>query len=210
MALFNNKERFVKYMYCIMIGMPTWFSIGILGARASSHFGPAIGVEGPIYANRVIAFFYAGISIGDLVSGVFSQLIKSRKKAVFIFLVYSVFMDFTYYYLLRGISSTFFYIFLFFVGFGMGYWALFVTIAAEQFGTNLRATVATTVPNFARGSLVPLTFFFTELSPQHLSVLTTGSILTVFCFGLAFLALYHMDETYGRDLDYLEIQMVSP
>lgn len=208
-ALFNNKERFIKYAYCIMIGMPTWFSIGILGARASSHFAPAIGVDGPIYANRVIAFFYSGVTIGDLVSGIFSQLIKSRKKAVFVFLVYSVILDFVYYFLLRGVSTTFFYLFLLFLGFGMGYWALFVTIAAEQFGTNLRATVATTVPNFARGSLVPLTFFFTEMCPKHMSAITTGSILTVFCFGMAFFALYHMDETYGRDLDYMEIQLAQ-
>ena len=91
------------------------------------------------------------------------------------------------------------------MGFGMGYWTIFVTIAAEQFGTNLRATVATTVPNFARGFLVPLSFIFTELSPEHLSVIISAAILTLFCFGLAFLALWRMEETYGKDLDYLEI-----
>jgi putative MFS transporter len=90
----------------------------------------------------------------------------------------------------------------------MGYWAIFVTVAAEQFGTNLRATVATTVPNFARGFLVPLTFLFTELTLANVSVVATGCLLTVICFGFAFLAVWKMEETYGKDLDYLEIQLV--
>jgi hypothetical protein len=94
------------------------------------------------------------------------------------------------------------------MGFGMGYWALFVTIAAEQFGTNLRATVATTVPNFARGSLVPLTFLFTylamPLAQARFSPPIAGAILGVICFGAAFLALWKMEETYGKDLDYQE------
>ena len=95
------------------------------------------------------------------------------------------------------------------MGIGMGYWAIFVTIAAEQFGTNLRATVATTVPNFARGALVPLTGIFTGLTPAHLSPSLTAALLAVLCFGIAFIAIYLMEETYGKDLDYLEVQMTS-
>jgi MFS family permease len=209
LALFNDKERFIKYAYCILIGLPTWFLIGILGAKASSHFAPAFNIQGNILANRVIALFYTGITLGDLASGVISQLIRSRRKTVFAFLTFSLIMVLIYLFCLTGASESVFYAVICIMGFGMGYWAIFVTIAAEQFGTNLRATVATTVPNFARGSLVPLTFIFTELSPRHISVVSCALLLTVLCFGIAFLALWRMEETYGKDLDYLEIQMTG-
>jgi putative MFS transporter len=117
-------------------------------------------------------------------------------------------MIFIYFFCITGSSSALFYTVCGFMGFGMGYWAIFVTVAAEQFGTNLRATVATTVPNFARGFLVPLTFLFTELTLANVSVVATGCLLTVICFGFAFLAVWKMEETYGKDLDYLEIQLV--
>ncbi len=114
-----------------------------------------------------------------------------------------------FFFFLNGSSATVVYVIQVMIGFGLGYWALFVTIAAEQFGTNLRATVATTIPNFARGSLVPLTFIFTELSPRYLSVITTGVLMAIFCIGIAILSLWHMQETYGKDLDYLEMQMLN-
>lgn len=209
LALFTERSRFLRYLQCILIGLPTWFVIGILAGRGSSFFAPALGIQGQILSNRVIAVFYTGITLGDLASGVCSQLIKSRRKTVFIFLTYSLAMIVVYFFLISGASSTTFYTVCGFLGFGMGYWAIFVTVAAEQFGTNLRATVATTVPNFARGFLVPLTFLFTELVAANVSVVATGCILTVICFGASYLALWRMEETYGKDLDYLEIQLAS-
>ena len=113
----------------------------------------------------MIAIFYLGLTIGDLASGLCSQYLKSRRKTVMIFLSYSTLIVLIYLLLMRGSSNTSCYVLIWFMGLGMGYWTIFVTIAAEQFGTNLRATVATTVPNFARGSLVPLTYIFTELTP---------------------------------------------
>jgi MFS transporter, putative metabolite:H+ symporter len=106
---------------------------------------------------------------------------------------------------MHDVKNTTIYTLIFLMGFGMGYWTVFVTIAAEQFGTNLRATVATTVPNFARGSLVPITGIFTGLTPAYMSPVSSTFILTFICFGLAYLALYNMEETYGKDLDFLEI-----
>ncbi len=95
------------------------------------------------------------------------------------------------------------------MGFGRGYWAIFVTIAAEQFGTNIRATVATTVPNFARGTLVPVTMIFTELCPAHLSAPITGGLLAILCFGISYLSIFTIEETFGKELDYLELKLVQ-
>jgi hypothetical protein len=208
-ALFSNRDRFLRYLRCILIGLPTWFMIGILVQRASTVFAPANGITGePIKDNWSVAAFYLGLTFGDLASGVGSQLLRSRKKVVLGFLLFSLICVGFYLFGSNGWSSDAYYRLIFLMGFGMGYWALFVTIAAEQFGTNLRATVATTVPNFARGSLVPLTFLFTylamPLAQARVSPPIAGAILGVICFGAAFLALWKMEETYGKDLDYQE------
>jgi len=210
-ALFSNRDRFLRYLRCILIGLPTWFMIGILVQRASTVFAPANGITGePIKDNWSVAAFYLGLTFGDLASGVGSQLLRSRKKVVLGFLLFSLICVGFYLFGSNGWSSDAYYRLIFLMGFGMGYWALFVTIAAEQFGTNLRATVATTVPNFARGSVVPLTFLFTylamPLAQARVSPPIAGAILGVICFGAAFLALWKMEETYGKDLDYQEKQ----
>ena len=208
-ALFSNRDRFLRYLRCILIGLPTWFMIGILVQRASTVFAPANGITGePIKDNWSVAAFYLGLTFGDLASGVGSQLLRSRKKVVLGFLLFSLACVGFYLFGSNGWSSDAYYRLIFLMGFGMGYWALFVTIAAEQFGTNLRATVATTVPNFARGSLVPLTFLFTylamPLTQARVSPPVAGAILGVICFGAAFIALATMEETFGKDLDYQE------
>jgi MFS family permease len=208
-ALFSNRDRFLRYLRCILIGLPTWFMIGILVQRASTVFAPANGITGePIKDNWSVAAFYLGLTFGDLASGVGSQLLRSRKKVVLGFLLFSLACVGFYLFGSNGWSSDAYYRLIFLMGFGMGYWALFVTIAAEQFGTNLRATVATTVPNFARGSLVPLTFLFTylamPLAQARVSPPIAGAILGVICFGAAFIALATMEETFGKDLDYQE------
>ncbi len=210
-ALFSSGERFLRYARCILIGLPTWYMIGILVQRASTVFAPASGVVGePIMDNWSVAAFYLGLTFGDLASGVCSQLLRSRKKVVLGFLLFSLACVGVYLFGTTGWTSTSYYRLIFLMGFGMGYWALFVTIAAEQFGTNLRATVATTVPNFARGSLVPLTFLFTflamPLASARVSPSIAGAIMGVICFGAAFIALATMEETFGKDLDYQEKQ----
>jgi MFS family permease len=209
LALFTDRERFARYARCVLIGLPTWFMIGILVQRAATVFAPAAGIQGEkVQTNWAVASFYLGLTFGDLASGLASQLLQSRKKVVCAFLLFSLVCVGVYLYGAAGWTSSAYYRLIFLMGFGMGYWALFVTIAAEQFGTNLRATVATTVPNFARGSLVLLTFCFTMLigtkeAPQY-APSTAGLVLGVVCFGAAFLALWKMEETFGKDLDYQE------
>ena len=207
--LFRTRERSMRYLRSVLIGLPTWYMIGILVQRASTVFAPAAGITGePVKTNWAVAAFYLGLTFGDLASGIASQLLKSRKKVVAAFLGLSLLCVGVYLYGADGWTTTGYYRLIFLMGFGMGYWALFVTIAAEQFGTNLRATVATTVPNFARGSLVLLTFCFTMLigtkEVPNYAPSTAGLILGVVCFGAAFLALWKMEETYGKDLDYQE------
>lgn len=131
-----------------------------------------------------------------------SQILKSRKKTVVVFLIYSAICVFVFLFLTNGWSNTAFYTVILLMGFGRGYWAIFVTIAAEQFGTNLRATVATTVPNFARGTLVPVTFLFNEMTPRMFGAPATASLLAILCFGISLYCILTIDETYGKDLDY--------
>jgi MFS family permease len=151
-----------------------------------------------------VALFYLGLTFGDLLSGFASQWAKSRKKIVASFLVFSAICGIIFLYGSHHWTSTQFYLLVFVMGLSMGYWAVFVTIAAEQFGTNLRATVATTVPNFVRGSLVIMSFAFGSLNQAGYRETSSALILGVVCFGLAFWALHGMEETYGKDLNYQE------
>ena len=147
-------------------------------------------------------YCYLGLVFGDLTSGLLSQLLKSRRKVVFIFLLIT-FAGIVWYFTASGVSPALFYTICAFLGFGSGYWAIFVTIAAEQFGTNLRATVATTVPNFVRGMVVPITMFFQLLRKAY--GLETGAILVGgFCLAIALFSLWRLEETFHKNLDYFE------
>lgn len=200
-ALINNRERFIKYLKCIMLGTPTWFVVGVLVAY-SNKFAVEMGVKDPIAPGDAIAFCYAGLVLGDFVTGWVSQLWKSRRKVMILFLLLTT--VFTAVYLHQsGTSKTFFFTICFLLGFSVGFWAIFVTIAAESFGTNLRATVAITVPNFARGMLVLITILFSWL--QHsFSYLTSAGIVGLITIGLGLLASYRVPETFGKDLNYME------
>lgn len=198
--LFNQKDRFVKFMGCILIGLPIWYVIGIL-ITFSPEFAKAMNITG-IVAGDAVMFSYIGLAAGDMSSGLLSQIIRSRRKTVFLFILLT--LVFVLIYLYAPISSsTQFYVVCFLLGFGIGYWALFVTIAAEQFGTNLRSTVATTVPNFIRGTVIPLTLLF-QLFRNSFDILTGALIVGVITILIAFWALRLIDETFGRDLNFLE------
>lgn len=199
--LFTDRGRFVRYMCCILIGVPVWYVIGILIVFAP-ELSKELGVTGAVTGGKAIMWSYLGLSIGDISAGLLSQWLKSRRKAVFVFLGLTTILIFVYV-SLREWSVPAFYALCATLGFGAGYWAVFVTIGAEQFGTNIRATVATSVPNFVRGSVVPVTMSFEALSaPLGLipSALTVGLVV----MALAFAALYFVHETYGKDLDYYE------
>ena len=202
-ALFTDRDRFWRYLRCILIGLPTWYMIGILVSKSEVVFAKSSGVEG-IKANRAVAMFYLGLTFGDLGSGFLSQWLRSRRLVVGAFLAVSAACVGAYLFLTSGWSAAAYYGLIFVMGLGMGYWALFVTIAAEQFGTNLRATVATTVPNFVRGSLFAMSFIFAQLGLQGWSPSSAALAIGVVCFGAAFLALWKMEETFGKDLDYQE------
>jgi MFS transporter, putative metabolite:H+ symporter len=200
-SLFTSRARFVKYLNCILIGVPIWFVIGTLITFAP-EFAAAFNVLGVVTASKAIMWSYIGLSLGDLSSGLLSQFLKSRKKAVGAFLSLTAILV-TLYVTQNALTSFQFYTLCFALGFSVGYWAVFVTIAAEQFGTNIRATVATSVPNFVRGSVVPTTLAFQYLS--HFYGVTTGVIIVaIFVFSLAAGSLWNMSETYGKDLNYME------
>ncbi len=199
--LFHQKERFIKFIGCIFMALPIWFVIGIL-ITFSPEFARELGIQGVVSAGDAVMFSYLGLAAGDMVSGLISQALRSRKKVVtfYIFLT----MIFVGWYLMAPFKSVdSFYLNCFLLGFGVGYWALFVTIAAEQFGTNLRSTVTTSVPNFIRGTVVPLTFIFKFIRPQ-LGIVNGALVVGIGTVIIAFLALRLVNETFGRDLNFLE------
>ncbi len=200
--LFKNSTRFKKFAGCIFIGLPIWFCIGIL-ITFSPEFARELNVVGTITAGNAVMFSYIGLAVGDMLSGLSSQLVKSRKKIVAIFITLTL-LCICYYLFLPSKTTSGFYTACFFLGVGIGYWALFVTIAAEQFGTNLRSTVATAVPNIIRGTVVPLTLSF-KLLRGHVGIIPGALIVGVVTIVIAFIALRVIDETYGRDMNFEEV-----
>lgn len=218
LQLFRNRTRLVKFLGCIFIGLPIWYAIGIL-VTFSPEFASALSITGEVVAGDAVMFSYLGLAAGDLSSGFISQKMGSRKKVVAVYILLTLL--FILLFLFTPVkTSGFFYFNCFAIGFGIGYWALFVTIAAEQFGTNLRSTVATSVPNFIRGTVVPLTFLFKLLrdairswyepskgleAAKSMGIIYGALIVGIFTVIVAFVALRVIDETYGRDLNFEEV-----
>lgn len=200
--LFTNKKRLIRFAGCIFIGLPIWYAIGIL-ITFSPEFAGVLGVEGTITAGNAVMFSYIGLAIGDLTSGFISQWIKSRKKVVAAFISITL-LCILFYLFLPSKSVEMFYAACFALGIGIGYWALFVTIAAEQFGTNLRSTVATTVPNFIRGTVVPLTLAFKYLRGE-IGIIHGALVIGLVTIVVAFIALQAIEETYSRDMNFEEV-----
>lgn len=200
-ALFMSWARFSKYLSAILIGIPIWFVSGVL-IFFSPEFAQALGITEAVNPGKCVMLAFAGQVFGDLVSGYLSQVLQSRKKGMLIFLVGSYALMLIY--LLTSTTSvTTFYIICACLGFFNGYWALFVTIAAELFGTNLRATVATTVPNFVRASVIPISAIFVFGKNNY--GITTGAVITgSLVIAIALLALWRLEETFKKDLDYSE------
>lgn len=199
--LFNKKERFLKYLRSILIGIPIWFCVGIL-ITFSPEFAKTMHVAGSINAGDAVMFCYIGLVFGDFISGFFSQFFKSRKKIIFSFIILCA-LSIAMYFMLHNSSTTLFYTTCAIIGFTIGYWAVFITNAAEQFGTNIRATVASTVPNFIRGTVIPITFLF-QLLKKELGILNSGAIVGALCILIALYSLYHLEETFHKNLSYIE------
>jgi len=203
LALFRNRERFYKYARCILIGVPLWMVVGVL-ITLSPEFGKVLHVKGAVNAGAAVAWCYGGLVAGDIVSGVLSQLLKSRIKVVYLFLSAAA-LSIGAFLMADGISLSGFYFICAILGFSVGYWVIFMTIATEQFGTNIRATVTTTVPNFVRGAVVPLTLLFQVLKNLfHGSIIVAGALLALLCILLAFWSLSKMEETFTKELNYQE------
>ncbi len=200
-SLFTRRAHFLKYMKSILIGLPIWFAVGIL-ITFSPEFGKALAVTGPVNAGEAVMFCYLGLVFGDFASGFLSQYFGSRKKVVSLFQVLTV-IAITVYFMLRRVSPALFYAQCMAIGLAVGYWAIFITIAAEQFGTNLRATVASTVPNFIRGMVIPITFSF-QFAKERLGIIQGAAAVGVICLAISFYALYHLEETFHKDLNYIE------
>lgn len=199
--LLSNSYRRMKYLRCILIGVPLWFVVGVLMTFAP-ELGVALGLTGPVTGAMAILFGYGGIAAGDLASGLLSQRLQNRRWTVGAFLVATLAFIFVYG-MAKGASPEMFYLICFSLGLSVGYWALFVTIAAEQFGTNLRATVAISVPNFVRGSVVLFTLIFRSLSKEY-GLVPSAMVVGTISVLIAFFGLYGMEETFGKELGYLE------
>lgn len=199
--LFSSGKEFFKYFRCILIGVPVWLVAGIL-MTFSPEIGKALHLDAPIIAGKAVMWEYIGLVIGDISSGVLSQYFRSRKKVVGLYVATTAVLVAIYLFV-PLYSSVLFYGICVLLGITAGYWALFVTIAAEQFGTNLRATVATTVPNFVRGSILIMTPLFLLFKEQY-GILLGTALLSVLAIGVALLGLWKMEETFGKDLNFLE------
>jgi MFS family permease len=201
LALFTDWARFRRYLNSIVIGIPIWFVVGVL-ITFSPEFAISLGISGPVSAGNAVMFCYLGLIFGDFSSGFLSQILQSRKKAIGLFMLLTV-AGISLYFLQGGQGPGFFYGVCALLGFAGGYWAIFVTVAAEQFGTNLRATVATTVPNFVRGMVVPITTVF-QLGRNYFGLEMSALMVGGVCLAAAFLALAGLEETFHKDLDYFE------
>jgi predicted MFS family arabinose efflux permease len=199
--LFTNFSRLKKYLCLILVAMPIWYAIAILITFAP-EIGGALGLTMIPQASTAIFLYYLALTFGDLTNGLLSQIYRTRIKIMAVFMLFMLLFCAAYF-TLGGISLTGFYLICFLLGWSSGYWAVFITVSAEQFGTNLRATVAVTAPNFVRGLTVVLTMAFKNLKTP-IGILPSAALVGLITILVAFLALSQLEETYGKDLDYLE------
>lgn len=202
LSLFTNKERFVKYLMCILMGIPIWYTLGIL-IKFSPKIAEATGVTAKVSVADAVMYAYIGLSVGDLLCGWLSQVFTNRRKVVLGFMVSCLALVLI---MLSssGLSVSWFLTLCFLVGVASGYWGLFVTIASEQFGTNIRATVTVTVPNFVRGAVIPITLAY-KILEGSVGTVYSATIVGVACLLVAFYAIMYLKETFGKDLNYMEV-----
>jgi putative MFS transporter len=199
--LFTPRSRAFLFLNSILIGVPIWYCVGIL-ITFSPELAQELGIQGVVNPAYAVMCTYAGLTVGDFLSGALSQWFQTRKKIVRAFLYLTV-ITVGVYLSGRVTSLTGFYVLCGLLGLATGYWAVFVTMASEHFGTNLRATATTSVPNFVRGSTVLITLGYRygqQWTTKTYAALAVGMV----CLGLAFVALSRLRETWGRDLNFQE------
>jgi MFS family permease len=201
---FTNKVRFRKYILAILIGLPTWYVIGIL-VNQSDRFAKAMFGSQTVDSGKAIMFAYAAIAIGDIAVGFVAQFFKSRKKALLLFYVLTIAGLLLFFSPLNYSDNTI-YLYATFLGFSTGFWAIFVTMGAEQFGTNLRATAATTIPNMVRGALPLINMMFLDLFQKSWgwAIVKSGIVTGIIVIGITLIAFYFTEETFHKDLNYTE------
>ena len=203
LMFFTKWKRFKTYLLAILIGLPTWYCIGLL-IQVSDKFGKEFGITEKIIPGKAVMYAYIAISIADVLIGLVSQVLKSRKKALYIFYAITIVAIVLYFQQYNG-TATQMYIICALLGFGTGFWALFVTMAAEHFGTNLRATAATTVPNMVRGSLpIILSLFGYLQTHQGYNFINAAAVTGTVVMVISTIAVFFTDETFGRDLNFIE------
>jgi MFS transporter, putative metabolite:H+ symporter len=204
LMFFNNGKRFKKYILAILIGLPTWYVIGIL-VNYSNRFAKEFYGDNKIESGRAIMFAYAAIAIGDILIGFVSQYFKSRKKALYLFYLFTI-LSMTLFFSGAVQSDFMMYLACSLLGFSTGFWAIFVTMSAEQFGTNLRATAATTVCNMVRGALYGVNFLFFDLFVRNMgwNMVKSGIVTGIIVMVITLVAAYFTEETYHKDLNYVE------
>ncbi|MGG7033683.1 MAG: MFS transporter [Flavobacterium sp.] len=204
LSLFTNKKLFSKFMQGIFIGIPIWFSIGLL-MTFSPEFAKALKIATPILAGKAIAWCYAGAILGDIISGLLSQWLKNRKQIIFAFLLFNLIMILIYLNAFN-ISSALFYSICFLIGVSAGYMVIAITTVAEQFGTNIRATTTTTTPNFIRGALplIILIFGFLRDTIFDGNILKSAMLVGIILISISMVALWKLKETFSKDLNYIE------
>lgn len=201
LAFFTNGDRFLRYIRCMGIAIPTYFAIGLL-ATFGNEFGKALGIPDEIQAGRCVMYTYIGMVVGDLSSGFLSQWLRSRRKAIGLMIGLTLFFVLIYLFGSIQTAQTFYFVCMG-LGFSIGYIAMFLTVTAESFGTNLRATATTSVANNVRAATLLIIPAFQMLKPQ-VGVIQAAAIVGAVCFLLSFWALFTMEETFGKDLDYSE------
>ena len=200
-ALFRGRERLLRYLRCMGLAVPTYLVIGIL-ATFGNEFGQAMGIPDPIQPGRCVMFTYVGTVAGDLVSGLLSQWLRSRRKAIRLMMSLSLLFVGVY---LSGVihSADAFYAVCMGMGFSIGYIAIFLTVTAESFGTNLRATATTSVANNVRATTL-LTIPAFQAMKLSIGVLGAATVVAIICFAIGFWSLATIEETFGKELDYAE------
>jgi sugar phosphate permease len=201
---FNNGKRFKKYFLAILIGLPTWYVIGVL-VNYSNRFAKEMYGDNHIESGRAIMYAYVGIAVGDILIGLVSQYFKSRKKALLCFYILTM-ATLAVFFSSYNSSDSRMYGICCMLGFSTGFWAIFITMGAEQFGTNLRATAATTVPNMVRGSLPLINMLFLDLFQKTWgwNLLKSGMVTGVVVMAITLVAFYFTEETFHKDLNYVE------
>ena len=203
LMFFTNGKRFKKYACSILLGLPTWYVIGILIAF-SNKFAKSFGISEDVSPGKATMYAYVAISIGDVLAGLLSHVLKSRKKALYVFYVLTIIMISLYFMQTAASSAATMYWISAGLGLATGFWAIFVTMGAEQFGTNLRATAATTIPNMVRGSLPLMLLLFNGLQ-HYFSYVMSGLITGIVVMIISIVATVLTEETFHKELDYIEM-----